>query len=73
MDLPQLQALIARSTILTKDERMYWLGTLPTMQPPQIAKLEEILTEAEKVPLKESVHDYFQAIGTPAAPTSTAV
>lgn len=68
MDISQLQALIARSTLLTNDERAYWLATLPTMQLPQIAKLVEILTEAEKVPLKESVHQYFQAIGTAAHP-----
>ncbi len=72
MDIPQLQALISRSTLLTNDERTYWLATLPAMQTAQIAKLVEILTEAEKVPLKESVHEYFQAIGTPAAPSPIA-
>ena len=62
MTLPELQALITRSELLTNDERAYWLGTLGTMQPQQLQKLEAILTEAETIPLKESVHEYFQAI-----------
>ncbi len=62
MELSQLQALITRSTLLTGDERTYWLGTLPTMNPGQIEKLVGILLEAESVPLKESVHQYFEAL-----------
>ena len=62
MDLPSLQALVTRSTLLTNDERTYWLGTLATMQPVQHQKLEAILTEAESVPLKESVQQYFAAL-----------
>lgn len=62
MELSQLQALITRSTLLTNEERAYWLGTLPTMNPHQTEKLVAILTEAESVPLKESVHQYFEAL-----------
>ena len=62
MDLPSLQALVTRSALLTDDERKYWLSMLPTLVPQHIQKLEAILAEAETIPLKESVHEYFQAI-----------
>ena len=62
MDLLSLQALVARSALLTDDERKYWLSMLPTLDFQHIQKLEAILTEAETIPLKESVHEYFQAL-----------
>lgn len=68
MTLPELTLLVRRSTLINNDEREYWLSALSTMKSPQIAKLETILTEAEKIPLEESVHQYFQSLGAPAAP-----
>lgn len=68
MTLPELQALVTRSTLLTQEEKTYWLTTLPTLQPEHMAKLEAILVEAEKVPLKESVHQYFTSLNQTAQP-----
>ena len=69
MDLPTLQALVTRSTLLTETERKYWLGTLPTMSPEQCEKLEHILTEAEKIPLAQSVHTYYENLKKTPIPT----
>lgn len=62
MDLSQLQALIQKSTLITDEERAYWLQTLPTMKPEHVAKLEAILSEGETIHVDEKVHQYFSAL-----------
>ncbi len=62
MELPQLLDLIRRSTLLSEDERNYWLTASATMRPEQLKKLEDILTQAESIPLKESIQRYFAAV-----------
>ena len=62
MDVAQLQALVERSILLSPEEKKFWLQSLQTMRGEQMEKLEQILTEAEKIPLKESVQKYFQAV-----------
>lgn len=62
MDLPSLQALVTRSRLLTEVERAYWLTVIAEMKPEHLGKLEQILTAAEKVPLQQTVHDYYSAV-----------
>ena len=62
MDLAQLQALVQRSTLLSPDDRAYWLGALPTMSPQQVDKLENILSAGEEIHIEEKVKDYFAAV-----------
>ncbi len=68
MDLPQLTDLIRRSTLLTTEERAYWLSASPSMKPEQLAKLEQILVAAEQIPLQQSVQNYFAAVKQSKAP-----
>ncbi len=73
MDPSQLQVLVQRSTLLSADERAYWLQTLPTMTAEQQGKLEAILSEAEKISLTDAVHTYFNTLKqTPAVTPSIA-
>lgn len=62
MDSLQLQALIRKSTLITSDERAYWLKTLPTMKPEHAARLEKILGEGETIRVEEKVQEYFTAV-----------
>ncbi len=62
MDFPQLQALIQRSTLITNEERAYWLQTLPYMTPEHMTKLEGILTAGENIHLEDKVKQYFTAV-----------
>ncbi len=62
MDLSQLQALIQKSTLLTNDERVYWLQSLSTMKQQHVAKLEAILSEGETIHVEEKVHQYFNTL-----------
>lgn len=62
MTLHELHALIVRSTILSPEDRAYWLSILTTMRPEQAQKLENILVEAEKIPLQEKVREYISLV-----------
>ena len=68
MYLSQLQALIQKSTLLTNDERAYWLQALPEMSPEHTAKLEAILAEGETIHIEEKVQQYFSAVRQAAPP-----
>ena len=62
MDSSQLQVLIQKSTLLSPEDRAYWLQTLSSMKPEHVAKLEVILSEGEKIHMEDKVQQYFNAI-----------
>ena len=68
MDSAQLQVLIRKSSLLTEEERAYWLQNLPVMRPEHVAKLETILAEGETIHVEEKVQQYFTAVRQAANP-----
>ena len=62
MSITEIHALVERSKLLSQSERTYWLQTLPSMTPDQVAKLETILTKASQIPWTEHVQRYFSVI-----------
>ena len=56
MDLP---SLLQRSTLLSAEEKAYWMQMLPVMDAKKKEKLQTILTQAEQIPLKEHVQAYY--------------
>lgn len=62
MTIAELTALIGKSTLLSVVEKAYWAGMLASMNPQQMEKLERILTDAERIPMQQHVHEYYDAV-----------
>ena len=72
MDKTALQSLITASSILEPADRAYWLKTLPEMTDEQCNKLGKLLSDAERIPLKQNVIDYVNAVARHASSPSAA-
>ena len=59
MDIALLAAKVQTSPLLSDAERQYWISNLPHMTPPQILKLERILTEAEGLTWNDDMQQYI--------------
>ena len=66
MNAAALRNLIAKSILLSDGERAYWTENLPKMTPEQMAKLGEILTQAEDIRWNDRIAHYVSLIGNAA-------
>ncbi len=59
MTTEQIRALVLQSTVLTEEERSYWLKHLPQMDQSQLDRLEAILAAPVQVPFKKEIDTLF--------------
>lgn len=62
MDLAALTSLVATTPLLTEPERAYWLQHLPTMQPEQRARLEQILNQPIELPFAGTIANMLTSL-----------
>jgi hypothetical protein len=63
MDIASLIVRVQTSKLLTDPEKAYWTSNLSHMKPDQIEKLDQILTEAEKLSWNENMQQYVSIAG----------
>lgn len=65
MDLVTLQKRVHDSRLLTPAEKQYWEQNLPRMSGEQIARLENLLDEADKLPWTPALEQYLTMVSAP--------
>lgn len=70
MDLVTLQKRVQDSRLLTPAEKQYWSQNLPRMSDEQIARLESLLNEADKLPWTPALEQYLTMISGSASTAS---
>jgi hypothetical protein len=65
MDLAILQKRVEESRLLTPAEKQYWTQNLPRMSAEQIARLENLLDEADKLPWSPALEQYLTMVSAP--------
>ncbi len=69
MDLVTLHQRVQDSRLLTPAEKQYWEQNLPRMSSEQIARLKNLLDEADKLPWSPALEQYLTMVSTPATAT----
>lgn len=70
MDLQTLQHRVEDSRLLSPVEKQYWMQNLPRMSNEQIARLESLLNEADKLPWTPALEQYLAMISGSASVVS---
>lgn len=63
MDIATLTIRVHTSKLLTTNEKSYWTSNLPHMTQEQVQKLDEILSEAERLSWSENMQQYVSIAG----------